>query len=280
MFYARAHAAAKLKDTLSLLTSLSLIQSAAVPSLAEVDQQLASLLSKDRPGFIRLARSDPKAATILSSNFSGYATLRKFYDLRDQDVNQESSNTQHLRPLERKREAARALMAVIESASDCIRGGLFDPEIESAIPADALLILLGETLPLLSVDRRIFSKADIYALLRIVEDFSTAPARIRERAEDLLQASANTYRGGSVEPLRKSRSDLSSGTRSSYDMLASSVLARSQESGKAGAQISRGWDWRKGLDGAGGAGVGSKEVLAILRLALSQEVAKSMSGVY
>lgn len=280
VFYARAHAAAKLKDTLSLLTSLSLIQSAAVPSFAEVDQQLASLLSKDRPGFIRLARSDPKAATILSSNFSGYATLRKFYDLRDQDVNHESNNTQHLRPLERKREAARALMAVIESASDCIRGGLFDPEIESAIPADALLILLGETLPLLSVDRRIFSKADIYALLRIVEDFSTAPARIRERAEDLLQASANTYRSGGVESLRKSRSDLSSGTGSSYDMLASSVLARSQESGKAGAQMSRGWDWRKGLDGAGGASVGSKEVLAVLRLALSQEVAKSVSGVY
>jgi hypothetical protein len=274
-FYARAHAAPKLKDLLSLLTSLSLIQSAAVPSYNELDQQLASLLSKDRPEIVRLARSDPKAATLLSSNFSGYATLRKFYDLRDQDVTSSGAGTtQHLRPLERKREAAKALMAIIESASDCIRGGLFDPEIESAIPADALLILLGETLPLLSIEQRIFTKANIFALLRIVEDFSTAPARIRERAEDLFQASGNAYRGGGLESMKKSRSDLSA---SSYDMLASSYLAQSQEKSKAGAQIPRGWDWRKGLDGAGGTSVSSKEVLAVLRLALSQEVAKSFA---
>lgn len=280
-FYARAHAASKLKDTLALLTSLSLIQSAATPSHAELDEQLSSLLSKDRPGFIRLARSDPKAATLLSSNFSGYATLRKFYDLRDQDVNpQAASHKSHLRPLERKREAAKALMGVIESASDCIRGGLFDPEIESAIPADALLVLLGETLPLLSTEQRIFSKADIYNLLRIVEDFSTAPVRIRERAEDLFQASGKAYRGGGSDSLKKSKSDLSVTSGSSYDMLASSVMVLSQEKGKAGAQVSRGWDWRRGLEGAGGATVGSKEVLSILRLALTQEVAKSMSGAY
>lgn len=258
------------------MTSLSLIQSAAIPSTSELDQQLASLLSKDRPAIIRLARSDPKAATLLSSNFSGYATLRKFYDIRDQDVTPYHTNTTQLqRPLERKRQAAKALMAIIESASDCIRGGLFDPEIESAIPADALLVLLGETLPLLSTDCRIFTKADIFALLRIVEDFSTAPARIRERAEDLFQASGNAYRGGGFESLKKSRSDLSG---SSYDMLASSYLAQSQESGKAGAQIARGWDWRKGLEGTGGANVGSKEVLAVLRLALSEEVAKAFTS--
>lgn len=245
-----------------------------------MDQQLASLLTKDRPGFVRLARSDPKAATLLSSNFSGYATLRKFYDLRDQDVSQSpSSNTSHLRPLERKREAAKALMAVIESAADCIRGGLFDPEVESAIPADALLVLLGETLPLLSTEQRIFSKNDVYTLLRIVEDFSTAPARIRDRAEDLFRASGSSYRGGGgTDSLKKSKSDLSTGSGSSYDMLASSVMALSQEHGKV--QTARGWDWRKGLDGAGGASVGSKEVLAVLRLALSQEVARGMTGIY
>jgi hypothetical protein len=134
--------------------------------------------------------------------------------------------------------------------------------------------LLGETLPLLSIEQRIFTKANIFALLRIVEDFSTAPARIRERAEDLFQASGNAYRGGGLESMKKSRSDLSA---SSYDMLASSYLAQSQEKSKAGAQIPRGWDWRKGLDGAGGTSVSSKEVLAVLRLALSQEVAKSFT---
>lgn len=275
-FYARAHAATKLKDLLALLTSLSLIQSAAVPSASEVDQQLASLLSKERPTIVRLARSDPKAATLLASNFSGYATLRKFYDLRDQDVMPSgTTTTQYLRPLERKREAAKALMAIIESASDCIRGGLFDPEIESAIPADALLILLGETLPLLSTEQRIFTKANIFTLLRIVEDFSTAPARIRERAEDLFQTSGNTYRGRGLESMKKSKSDLSA---SSYDMMASSYLAQSQEKGKAAAEINRGWDWRKGLDGVGGSSITSKEVLAVLRLALSQEIAKSFTN--
>jgi hypothetical protein len=258
------------------VTSLSLIQSAAIPSSGELDQQLASLLSKDRPAIVRLARLDPKAATLLSSNFSGYATLRKFYDLRDQDVTSPGASVrQLLRPLERKREAAKALMAIIESASDCIRGGLFDPEIESAIPADALLILLGETLPLLSTGQRIFTKANIFTLLRIVEDFSTAPVRIRERAEDLFQASGNSYRGGGLESLKRSRSDLSA---SSYDMLASSYLAQSQENGKAGPQIVRGWDWRKGLDGVGGTIVSSKEVLSVLRLALAQEVAKSFTN--
>jgi hypothetical protein len=275
-FYARAHAATKLKELLALLTSLSLIQSAPVPSTSELDQHLASLLSKERPTIVRLARSDPKAATLLASNFSGYATLRKFYDLRDQDVVPSGAATaQHLRPLERKREAAKALMAIIESASDCIRGGLFDPEIESAIPADALLILLGEALPLLSTEQRIFTKANIFTLLRIVEDFSTAPARIRERAEDLFQTSGNAYRGRGLESMKKSKSDLSA---SSYDMIASSYLAQSQEKGKAAAEINRGWDWRKGLDGVGGASITSKQVLAVLRLALSQEVAKSFTS--
>jgi len=74
--------------------------------------------------------------------------------------------------------------------------------------------------------------------------------------------------------MKKSKSDLSA---SSYDMLASSYLAQSQEKGKAGAEIARGWDWRKGLEGIGGASITSKEVLAVLRLALSQEVAKSFT---
>lgn len=285
MFYARAHAAAKLRDTLSLLTSLSLVQSAAVPPTAQLDEQFSSLLSKDRAGLIRLARSHPKAASLLSSNLSGYATLRKFYDLRDQDVSTSSSSnsTPRLRPLERKREAVKALMAIIDSASDCIRGGLFDPDVESAIPTDAILALLGESLPLLSSDKPVFTKDQIFNLLRIVEDFATAPARIRDRANELFQASGNAYRaatdGTASALLKKSRSDLSSGTSSteSYDLLASSVLALSQEKGKV-TDIHRGWDWRKGLEGLGGASAGADEILAVLRLALAQEVARGWGG--
>ena len=75
--------------------------------------------------------------------------------------------------------------------------------------------------------------------------------------------------------MKKSKSDLSA---SSYDMMASSYLAQSQEKGKAAAEINRGWDWRKGLDGVGGSSITSKEVLAVLRLALSQEIAKSFTN--
>lgn len=267
------------------MTSLSLVQSAAVPPSGQLDEHFSSLLSKDRAGLVRLARSDPKAASLLSSNLSGYATLRKFYDLRDQDnsAGSSSSSISRVQPLERKREAAKALMAVIDSASDCIRGGLFDPDVESAIPTDALLALLGETLPLLSSNKRIFTKEQIFNLLRIVEDFATAPARIRDRANELFQASGSAYRaatnGSASALLKRSRSDMSSGTSSteSYDLLASSVLALSQENGKVTA-VHRGWDWRKGLDGLGGANASAEEVLAVLRLALAQEVARGWGG--
>ena len=81
------------------------------------------------------------AAEILSVQFSGYATLRKFYDLRDQEVNGVEVT---LRPVARKKAALAALMTVIASAGDSIQGGLYDEKIESIIPVDGLLNLLGE----------------------------------------------------------------------------------------------------------------------------------------
>lgn len=285
MYYARAHATSKLKSTLALLTSMSLLHSAAVPTEQDLDPHLASLLSKERTALVSLAHTDTEAAGLLGSHLSGYATLRRFYDLRDQDV---TSGKGALRPLDRKREAAKALLAVTSSASDCIRGGLYDPNTESVVPVDGVLALLSEALPLLGQAKRIFSKEQIFNLLRIVEDYATAPTRLRENAESLLQASLNAYRdGGKVSMsglLKKSRSDLSSSKAglggSSYDMLASSVMVQSQEKGKKAAGVPRAWDWRKGLDGlGGGVDVGEKEVLALLRAALAQEVARGWGGV-
>lgn len=263
-----------MKATISFLISLCLLQSAAIPAQDALDDQLASLLSKERAALVDLARADPDAASLLSAQLSGYATIRQFYDMRD-------NNSGTLKPLQRKRKASDALIGVTESASDCIRGGLFDPEVESVVPIDGLLALLGEALPLLGQERRVFNKQQVFALMRVVEDFDTAPGRIRESAVELLQGSLNAYRGGATQ-LKKSRSNLSSmsGSRlsgSSWDMVASSAMLRSQEKGLP-VEIDRGWDWRKGLDAVVGAQVDGKEVLMLLRTALAQEVAKGWSG--
>lgn len=260
IYYARAHANPKLKDTISFLTSLCLLQSAAVPSREALDPQLASLLSTERTALMQLARVDPDAASSLGAQLSGYATVRQFYNLRDNDKSRD------LRPLERKRKAGEALIGVIESAADCIRGGLFDPEIESVVPVDVLLALLGEALPLLGQQRRVFNKEQIFALMRVVEDFDTAPSRIRERAVDTLRGSLNAFRsGGSM-----SESGLSGS--SSWDMVASSAMRQNQDTSE------RGWDWRKGLDAVVQGEVDGKEMLMLLRTALAQEVAKGWAG--
>ena len=204
--------------------------------------------------------------------------MRKFYDLRD-------SNSGSSKSLERKREAAKALVALIESASDCIRGGLFDPEVQSVVAIDGLLALLGEALPLLGQEKRTFTKPQVFTLMRVVEDFDTAPGRIRHGAVELVQASMNAYRGSSSSTKLKkgkSKSDVSSMSGSglsgsSWDMVLSSNMLQSQESEKGG-EIARDWDWRKGLDAVAGARVESKEILMLLRVALAQEIARGWSG--
>lgn len=247
-----------------------------------MDGHLASLLSTERTDLLNLATSDPEASTLLAGSMSGYGTLRRFYDLRDQELTSSPDGMAKLKPLERRREAAKALVGAIESASDCIRGGLFDPDVESVIPVDGLLVLLGEVLPLLDQQKRIFTQKQIYALLRVIEDFAACPSRIRETAEDLLKACANACGGatGGSGSLKTSRSDvgsISGLSGSSYDLLASSSgLILNQEKGLNAVQ--RAWDWRKGLSGIGLADVNAKSVLMILRVALAQEVARGWSG--
>jgi hypothetical protein len=163
VYYARAHASQKLRSTIDLLISLCLVQSAAFPPQAIIDPQLDALLNDQHATLHQVARQDVAAAQLLASQLSGYATLRRFYDLRDADAAKDSAEADverdeeaasrkpgKLRPLARKREAARALMAVIESAADSIRGGLYDPEAQSVVQVDALMSLLCEALPLMN----------------------------------------------------------------------------------------------------------------------------------
>lgn len=280
IYYARAQASSKLKETIVLLTSLSLLHSAAMPVQALLDAKLRGLISEDRHSLKELAKTDLEAATLLSSHLSGYATLRKFYDLRDQDVyiGQGTKVRQPLKSLTRRRAAANALFAVLKSAADCLTGGLYDPEVESVVPPDGILALCGEALPLLGSEDRVLTEQQVFGLLAIVEDFVASPSRIKENADSLLRASLTAYKDGSSTAsgvLKKSRSDLSA---SSWDMIASqSMMVHSQSSGKH-SKIQRAWDWRKGLIGMGGAEADANAVVKLVREALVREVAAGWGG--
>jgi hypothetical protein len=207
--------------------------------------------------------------------------LRKFYDLRDQDL----SPTPPLKPLKslsRRREAATALFAVIQSAADCIPGGLFDPEVETAIPAEGLLALLAETLPLLGGGQRIFTEKQVFGLLGVLEDFVASPGRIRENADSLLAASLTAWRDATstaTGPFKK-KNDLSKSVSSSWDVLSvNSTMLQSQGLRGSKAKVQRAWDWRQGLTGVGGgASIDGKTIVGLVREALVREVASGWSG--
>lgn len=260
-----------------------------MPPQELLDPHLASLLSTQRTVLLELARTDTEAAQLLSRWVSGYAMLRRFYEIRDQDFSATILTVMRkMGALERKREASKVLVAVIEAAADCIKGGLFDPEIESVVPVEGVLVLLGEVLPLLGNggsygQGRVFTYKQVLGLMSVVEDFEQVSGRIQDGASGLLSASMGAYRGDTGNgKMTKSRSDMA-GSRSlggsgSWEMLAESsfVMLQSSEDKDDVLEIERGWDWRKGLDAvaATGASVGGKEVLTLLRAALAREVAQ------
>lgn len=129
-----------------MLVAHCLVKSIAYPPLDELDSSLKSLIKSPKQTLTKLSAVDSEAAQLLSDSLSGYATIRKFYDLRDEEVLlKEGENPAH-RAMARKRAAANALMVIISSAASSIRGGLYDPEVETVVQVDVLLPLLGEAL--------------------------------------------------------------------------------------------------------------------------------------
>jgi hypothetical protein len=150
--YARAHSRRKVKSVVDLLISYSLVQSRAYPASADLDEQLEALIRDPKTCLSAIAGSDEDAASILQYYFSGYATLRRFYEIRDEAVGLKEGQRPRFKPLARRRAAAQALVAVISSAADSIYGGLYDPGRDSAVQVDGLLTLLGEALAF--IDRK------------------------------------------------------------------------------------------------------------------------------
>ena len=118
----------------------------AFPPVASLDGRLKGLISQPAISLGVVAYHDQKAAGILHLYLTGYATLRKFYDFRDQEQHVKDGEKPQLRPLARKRAAAAALIAVVSSAADNIVGGLYDESRDAVVHVDVLLALLGEAM--------------------------------------------------------------------------------------------------------------------------------------
>lgn len=131
---------------LRALVAHCLVKSIAYPPLTELDTSLMKLITSPKKSLTELASLDSAAAELLSNYLSGYATIRQFYDLRDEEVLLKEGEKPAHRPMARKRTAANALAVIISSAASSIRGGLYDPEVETVVQVDVLLPLLGEAL--------------------------------------------------------------------------------------------------------------------------------------
>lgn len=287
LYYARAHNAAKVKQTLNALLSLSLIQSLAFPPANALDDRLKSFLASPKQSLQQLASVDTEAARILSCYLSGYATLRDYYSRRD-NAHDYSSSASGI--LQRKRDAAPYLLAAITSAGEAIAGGLFDPNADAVFPVDSLLVLLGEALPFLYQAERVLGDEQLFTLLRVVEDLQTISPKVFGKCEDLYRSALNNASTGDVPSpkallKRGESSGLSGMTGSSAFSLVGSGMLGSQESGSSGkgsegsgvlvrGNVRRGWDWRKGV----GQSVGGGDVLKVLRVGVARELGRAWGG--
>ena len=299
LFYARSHAAPKVRLVVDLLVSFCLVQSAAYPITSDLDATLRYLVESPKKALSDLITTDPEAAEMLSFYLSGYACLRKFYSLRDEDIiAKREGRKPSMRPLARKHEAAKALTAVINSAADSIYGGLYDPERQSAIQVDGILTLLGEATAFLAEhteQKGTFTTDQMYALLAAIEDLQTVNSRVYNATEECLQAALRNWHGSAPpSPHAMLKKSVSSGTNSnfSFSMMGSEMMARSEESerstggksvggsgvlvaGEGRKSIDRGWDWRARFKGRRGTGA---DILKALRKGIAQELSIAELG--
>jgi hypothetical protein len=124
-------------------------------------------MSDERHALRQLARTDDEASQLIMFHISGYATLRKFYELRDEEaenLTEEQAERRRIsgsRPRERKKNVAKSLIALIDVAAASVHGGLFDPEAATVVQVDGLLTLLGEVLPLLDRKSRFYHSFEV-----------------------------------------------------------------------------------------------------------------------
>ncbi len=267
-----------MKDVLDLLISFSLVQSTAYPPESELDDHLRYLITSPKDALTEMSEMDVQAAELLQKMLSGYATLRKFYDLRDQGVLLNKDSSHQKGAITRKAEAASALMTVITSSDDNIRGGLYDEGRGAVVNIDFLLALLGEAMVFVDQSDYAMPVWQIEVLLKAIEDYQTVDDRVQTACKEFLQtviASGQVKGSSPANMLRKSTSN-TSGT-SSFSMVGSSMFASQlkQSMSSSGVlvkgNVKRGWDWRNGITAENS----EKDVLKILRLGLAKSLAKA-----
>lgn len=278
-YYALAHKKSKVKDVLDLLISYSLVQSVAYPPESEMDDHLRKLMNSPRQATVELSRLDLDAADLLYHAFTGYATLRSFYTVRDEYTRTSEGRKFTSLPRVRQSEAIAALLAVISSSSESISGGLYDEESEAVVSIDFLLAFLGEALVFVNNPETLLSVSHIDVLLRAIEDLQSVGPRVYSACTEFLQtvlASGHGLKGSTpADLLKKTGSNLSGS--SSFSMVGSSMLASQlkQSMSYSGVLVKgpmkRGWDWREGLP----AGITPDDLLRILRLGLAKKLASA-----
>ncbi|KAL5594630.1 uncharacterized protein BROUX77_007977 [Berkeleyomyces rouxiae] len=296
-YYALAHKPSKVREVLNLLIFYSLMHSTVFPPEEELDERFESLLTDRSTTLEHLAKQDVDAAQLLGRMLSGYATLRKFYETRDAALSVPAGSA---RALSIKRQAATALVAVVASADDNIRGGRYDPSRDAVVSEDFLLALLGEALVLVNAsapaDPVIVSADQMDVLLKAIEDLQTVGGRVYTACVDffdyVLAATPGGLKGSTPADLLRTGAPSSatatggssSTTTTTFVMAPSSIVAAqlnrslsaasaNAAAGGAAARLAaaqRGWDWRAGLH----VGMGADEVLRVLRLGLSRDLAK------
>lgn len=308
--YARARARRKVKDVANMLIAHSLAQSRAYPPEEKLSGQLRSLIKDPKKTLSSVAETDGEAARILQFYASGYATLRRYYEIRDGTATEKDGRPLKLKPLAKKRAAADALVAVIRSSADCIYGGLYDNERDSAVLVDALLALLGEALVFVDGMFVFFSRepGGCYQLtglgssslplshqatiLAAIEDLETVTPRVFAACAEFLEKTLIEYRNEKQPSSRKptqtqppsfptlkrnASSTLTTSTASSFSFIGSEVLQPAVADTDSGtAMTSRGWDWRDALATAPEdkeASEIAREMLRVLRLRLARGMA-------
>lgn len=288
IYYARSHNVGKIRQVIDLLNSYCLVQSQFYPQNDEMDLHLQAMVESPRVAFQGIRDADPEAAELLQFYFAGYACLRRFYLLRDEELQTARAKRKPAhRPIARKLMAAKALLAAVTSAADSIYGGLYDAERQSAIQVDCLLPLLGEaTMFVANGDgQAVLSSDQIYALLAAIEDLQTVNTRVYEATEECLQASIRNFHGSlPPSPHAMLKKSVSSGTNSnfSFSLMGSEMLGKSGESSggkslgsmvlvdKNDAPRDRGWDWRSRFKDKGT--TTGAAVLKFLRVELAKEL--------
>jgi len=285
-YFALAHRPHKVREVMNLLISYSLIQSTAYPPANDLDDYLHKLLNERNETLEKCAKRDLEAAELLGKMLSGYASLRQFYNIRD-DL--DGKLLPNATPLSRRQQAATALISVIASSDDNIRGGLFDQTRDGIVSEDFLLVLLGEALvfvtdpantnvhlgqqatPVLTLDQ-------IDIILKAIEDLQAVGSRVYNACDEFLGVVLASVPGGlkgstPMDLLKQSTTTAGSFVTTGSSMLASQLQKSLSGSSAGGAlgkiNVKRGWDWRTELP----AKTKGEDVMRRLRLGLAKDLA-------